>query len=97
MQIEVSIGEVVDKHTILSLKMLYMEDRQKLMNVNKERQYLAKKLEENKVFLRGVTDKHRNKKFLQNAPSEVVTKEKEREKELRNTLGTLEKNLKDLE
>lgn len=51
MQIEVSIGEVVDKHTILSLKMLYMEDRQKLMNVNKERQYLAKKLEETPEIL----------------------------------------------
>lgn len=51
MQIEVSIGEVVDKLTILSLKMLYMEDRQKLMNVNKERQYLANKLEETPEIL----------------------------------------------
>lgn len=46
MEIEVSIGEVVDKLTILSLKMIYMEEREKLVNVNKERQYLLKKLEE---------------------------------------------------
>ncbi len=51
MQIEVSIGEVVDKLTILSLKVLYMEDRQKLVNVNKERQYLFNKLEETPEIL----------------------------------------------
>ena len=37
MQIEVSIGEVVDKWTILSIKALNITDKDKLVNVFKER------------------------------------------------------------
>jgi hypothetical protein len=40
MKIEVSIGEVVDKWTILSIKALNIKDREKLINVFKERAYL---------------------------------------------------------
>jgi len=40
MQIEVSIGEVVDKWTILSIKALNITDKDKLANVFKERNYL---------------------------------------------------------
>jgi hypothetical protein len=40
MQIEVSIGEVVDKWTILSIKALNISDKDKLDNVFKERNYL---------------------------------------------------------
>jgi predicted fused transcriptional regulator/phosphomethylpyrimidine kinase len=40
MQIEVSIGEVVDKWTILSIKALNIKDKDKLVNVFKERNYL---------------------------------------------------------
>ena len=40
MKIEVSIGEVVDKWTILSIKVLNIKDREKLINVFKERAYL---------------------------------------------------------
>jgi len=40
MKIEVSIGEVVDKWTILSIKALNIRDREKLINVFKERAYL---------------------------------------------------------
>jgi hypothetical protein len=40
MQIEVSIGEVVDKWTILSIKALNITDKDKLVNVFKERNYL---------------------------------------------------------
>jgi hypothetical protein len=40
MQIEVSIGEIVDKWTILSIKALNITDREKLINVFKERAYL---------------------------------------------------------
>ena len=40
MQIEVSIGEVVDKWTILSIKALNIKDKDKLANVFKERNYL---------------------------------------------------------
>ena len=40
MNIEVSIGEVVDKWTILSIKALNITDKEKLSNVIKERNYL---------------------------------------------------------
>jgi predicted fused transcriptional regulator/phosphomethylpyrimidine kinase len=40
MQIEVSIGEVVDKWTILSIKAINIKDKEKLINVFKERAYL---------------------------------------------------------
>ena len=40
MQIEVSIGEVVDKWTILSIKALNIQDKDKLTNVFKEKNYL---------------------------------------------------------
>ena len=36
MQIEVSIGEVVDKYTILTIKKLFIHDSEKLANVEKE-------------------------------------------------------------
>jgi hypothetical protein len=40
MKIEVSIGEVIDKWTILSIKILNMSDKEKLVNINNERTYL---------------------------------------------------------
>ena len=42
MQIEVSIGEVVDKWTILSIKILKIVDKDKLSNISKERNYINK-------------------------------------------------------
>lgn len=36
MKIEVSIGEVVDKYTILTIKKLLIHDTQKLVNIDKE-------------------------------------------------------------
>lgn len=40
MQIEVSIGEIVDKYTILMIKSSKIQDPVKLQNVNKELTYL---------------------------------------------------------
>ena len=40
MQIEVSIGEIVDKYTILLIKEKRILDPKKLSNVTKERQYI---------------------------------------------------------
>ena len=40
MKIEVSIGEVLDKYTILLIKEIKISDEKKLYNVRKERQYL---------------------------------------------------------
>lgn len=42
MKIKVSIGEVVDKWTILSIKFLKITDKEKLTNISKERNYLNK-------------------------------------------------------
>ena len=36
MKIEVSIGEVVDKYTILTIKKLFIHDGEKLQNIEKE-------------------------------------------------------------
>jgi len=36
MKIEVSIGEVVDKYTILTIKKLFIHDSEKLANIEKE-------------------------------------------------------------
>jgi hypothetical protein len=44
MEIEVSVGEIVDKLSILSLKKEYIQDNQKLTNVNKEYDYLHEKV-----------------------------------------------------
>jgi hypothetical protein len=40
MKIEVSVGEVVDKWTILSIKFLNIKDQDKLANIIKEKNYL---------------------------------------------------------
>ena len=40
MQIEVSIGEIVDKYTILTIKAARIQDPAKLENINKELNYL---------------------------------------------------------
>lgn len=40
MQIEVSVGEIVDKYTILLIKEKRISDSRKLSNVSKERKYL---------------------------------------------------------
>ena len=53
MLIEVSIGEVVDKYTILLIKQKHITDAAKLKNVNTELSYLAKVL---KTTLPTVTD-----------------------------------------
>jgi hypothetical protein len=42
MKIEVSIGEVVDKWTILSIKFLNIKDKEKLVNIVIEKTYLSK-------------------------------------------------------
>jgi len=45
MKIEVSIGEVVDKWTILSIKFLNIKDEGKLVNIIKEKSYLNEVIE----------------------------------------------------
>lgn len=44
-EVQISLGEFLDKITILELKLEYMEDSSKLKNVEKEYQVLTKALE----------------------------------------------------
>lgn len=55
MQIEVSIGEVVDKWTILSIKVLNITDKDKLANITKERNYLNNMIEP-EILMDALTD-----------------------------------------
>lgn len=50
MQIEVSVGEVVDKWTILSIKILKITDKAKLSNISKERNYLNKTIDSDILY-----------------------------------------------
>lgn len=47
MQIEVSIGEVIDKLTILGIKIEKLDDKEKLANVKKEWDYLNAQIPSN--------------------------------------------------
>lgn len=55
MQIEVSIGEVIDKWTILSIKVLNITDKDKLANITKERNYLNNMIEP-EILMDALTD-----------------------------------------
>jgi hypothetical protein len=46
MKIEVSIGEIVDKYTILTLKTMYITNESKVVNVMKEWNYISDTLKE---------------------------------------------------
>lgn len=56
MKIEVSLGEIVDKYTILLIKEMKISDEKKLYNVKRERQYIESVLEENLKSLKPYTD-----------------------------------------
>jgi len=45
MKIEASIGEVADKYTILTIKKLFIYDKDKLLNIDKEWKYIKGALE----------------------------------------------------
>jgi hypothetical protein len=45
MKIEASIGEVADKYTILTIKKLFIYDKDKLLNIEKEWKYIKGALE----------------------------------------------------
>ena len=46
MEIEVSIGEIADKYTILSIKKIMIQDPKKALNINKEFDYIKSKVHE---------------------------------------------------
>ena len=70
--VEVSVGELLDKISILELKMLKIEDKDKLVNIKKEFDALdpsLKKLVQTKFkdynnYYKNCTDKISHKEFL---------------------------------
>ena len=62
MQIEVSIGEVVDKYTILMIKASKIQDTAKLKNINKELIYLIEVLKKEDPLM---TDYHHTKALFE--------------------------------
>lgn len=56
MNIEVSVGEVIDKWTILSIKALNITDKDKLINIFKEKNYLNNMIEP-EILMDTLTDK----------------------------------------
>ncbi len=62
MQIEVSIGEVVDKYTILMIKASKIQDPAKLENINKELTYLIGILKKEDPLM---TDYHHTKALFE--------------------------------
>lgn len=62
MKIEVSIGEVVDKYTILMIKASKIQDPAKLENINKELIYLIEVLKKEDTLM---TDYHHTKALFE--------------------------------
>jgi hypothetical protein len=50
MKIEVSIGEVVDKYTILTIKKIFIHDSEKLVNIEKEWEIIKSALAETETL-----------------------------------------------
>jgi len=85
MKIEVSIGEIVDKLSILQIKKLNIIDEEKLINVRKEYDYLLKVVESDLNF--STSDELYNKLFITNKKLwdiEDKIRDKERDKSFDN-------------
>ncbi len=67
-----------------------------LIDLDKEKTRLEKQISKIEIDLKRVKDKLKNKKFLSKAPREIIAKERKKEKELKERLKKLEKNLKSL-
>ncbi len=67
-----------------------------IIDLEKEKNRLKKKLGEISNLLKGVEGKLKNKNFISKAPKQVVEKEKERAAFLKTEIKNLKKNLKEL-
>ena len=67
-----------------------------IIDFEKERTNLAKRIADTEQFLRGIDTKLKNKNFLKKAPKDVVDKESQRHKELEDALIRLKANLESL-
>ena len=69
---------------------------QGVIDYEKEKSKLAKRLEELENRSRDLSGRLKNKKFLQSAPEEVIQKFKSTQEELKDQIGKLKSNLKSL-
>ena len=67
-----------------------------VINVEAELKRLAKQKEETEKFIKGAEAKLGNENFVNRARPEVVQRERDRLKQLKEQLATIEKNLADL-
>jgi valyl-tRNA synthetase len=67
-----------------------------LVDVDKERKRLEKELDKLLNFEKSLSSKLENKKFVQNAPKDVVDRENKRLKETRQSLGKIKQKLEEL-
>lgn len=73
---------------------IYVEIPHGHTNTEKEKEKLQKELEYLKGFLESVRKKLSNEKFIQNAKTELVEKEKQKEQDARSKIQTIEEELK---
>ncbi|HEA47426.1 MAG TPA: valine--tRNA ligase, partial [bacterium] len=68
-----------------------------LIDLNKERKRIMRQISRIEEELKRAKKKLKNKEFLSKAPEKVVTKEREKEKEFKERLKKLRKNLESLQ
>ncbi len=67
-----------------------------IIDVEKESKRLADKIEKAKKFLTGISKKLENKAYIEKAPPELVSRDREKMAEIRSEIEKLEVNLKEL-
>ena len=97
---EIEIGEKTKKPprsaTAVSMNIETYVPLADLIDIDQEKKRLQKQIEEIEEFLKSNQKKLKNKKFLEQAPKEVIEKTKIRQKELKTDLKKLKTNLGDL-
>ncbi len=68
-----------------------------LIDFEKERERINKEIDRLKKFLKSINGKLNNEQFLENAPDDVVDREKQKKQDTETNLKKLRKNLKNLE
>lgn len=67
-----------------------------LVDIGSEKEKIKKEIEYKKGFVAQINGKLQNKKFVENAPKDIVEKERRKLEEAENTILKLQKQLKDL-
>jgi valyl-tRNA synthetase len=64
-----------------------------MIDIDKEKQRISRKVEELERYIKSIKGKLKNKKFLENAPKEVIEKEKNKLEKFEKESGSLRANL----